>query len=65
MPGSLAHDLGKTIVTLIAFVVAAVLNVLMLPLTDFTCTGNIRRYGFLFGAPWAWRLDHGWFGFCS
>ena len=23
---------------------------------------RIAGYGFLFGAPWAWLLDHSWFG---
>jgi hypothetical protein len=46
------------------FVIAAALNVLVC----FARQLNIRPervagYGFLFASPWAWIVDHDWFGY--
>ncbi len=55
---------AKRLLLLLPFVVAAVLNVLMLAADRLHLhRQHIAGYGFLFGAPWAWLLDHGWFGF--
>ena len=45
----------------IPFVIAAVLNCLLLEAGRFHWrTEHIAGYGFLFGTPWAWLLDWGW-----
>lgn len=55
---------AKRFLLLLPFVMAAVLNVLSLAADRIHLDRqHIAGYGFLFGAPWAWLLDHGWFGF--
>ena len=44
------------------FIIAAVLTVLM-NTVDRVHLHRVDAYGFLFGLPWAWLLDRGWFGF--
>src|SRR5712675_604084 len=45
------------------FVVAAVLNVLVGVADRFHFSlQRVAGYCFLFGTPWAWLLDRGWFG---
>jgi hypothetical protein len=45
------------------FAIAAALNVLVSAADRLQVhSEHIAGYGFLFGAPWAWRLDYGWFG---
>jgi len=46
---------------MVPFVIAAVLNVLMLYAGRLHLRGEyVAGYGFLFGTPWAWLLDRGW-----
>lgn len=42
------------------FIIAATLTVLM-NTVDRIHLQRITGYGFLFGIPWAWLLDRGWF----
>ena len=45
------------------FVVAVALTVLMIVVDRFHLRSeHIAGFAFLFGAPWAWLLDHDWFG---
>ncbi len=53
----------KRLILAVPFLIAAVLTVLV----SFVDQFHLRRehtagYCFLFGAPWAWLLDHDWFG---
>jgi hypothetical protein len=51
----------RRILLTVPFVIAAVLNVLMLNAHRLHLRGeHVAGYGFLFGTPWAWLLDHGW-----
>ena len=53
----------KRFLLALPFAIAAALNVLMLVADRFHLRSeHIAGYGFLFGTPWAWLLDHGWFG---
>ena len=45
------------------FAVAAALTALMIVADRFHLRSkHIAGFAFLFGAPWAWLLDHDWFG---
>jgi hypothetical protein len=47
----------------VPFLIATVLTVLISSArTLHLRSERIAGYGFLFGTPWAWLLDHGWFG---
>ena len=53
----------KQLLLALPFVVAVVLNVLMLTVDRLHLhRERIAGYGFLFAAPWAWLLDHVWVG---
>jgi hypothetical protein len=53
----------KRFLLALPFVIGAVLNVLLLVADRFHLRSeHIAGYGFLFGTPWAWLLDRGWFG---
>ena len=48
------------------FIVALLLNALMVRadhLHLYRESQHIAGYGFLFGTPWSWIVDHIWFGF--
>ena len=48
------------------FIVALLLNALMVRadhLHLYRESQHIAGYGFLFGKPWSWIVDHIWFGF--
>jgi len=52
----------KRLLLALSFAIAAVLNALMLAVDRLHLQReHIAGYGFLYGAPWAWILDHGWF----
>jgi hypothetical protein len=53
----------KRFLLALPFAIAAVLNVFLLIADRFHLRSeHIAGYGFLFGTPWAWLLDRGWFG---
>jgi hypothetical protein len=53
----------KRLLLVLPFVIAGVLNVLMVNADRFHLRReHIAGYGFLFCTPWAWLLDRGWFG---
>ncbi len=53
----------RRLVLALPFAVAAVLNVLVYIARPLHWqTQHVAVYFFLFGAPWAWLLDRGWFG---
>jgi hypothetical protein len=54
--------LERTLLAL-PFVIALLLNMLTIAAGRFHQYGQrIAGYGFMFGTPWAWLLDHGWVG---
>jgi len=54
---------ARRILLVVPFVVATVLTVLISSADRLHLRSErIAGYGFLFGAPWAWLLDHDWFG---
>jgi hypothetical protein len=51
------------LVLALPFAIAAVLNVLINVARPLHWRSeHVAGYCFLFGAPWSWLLDHGWFG---
>ena len=54
---------AKRILLMLPFVVAAVLNVVVAIAPPMHWRSeHLAGYCFLFGTPWAWLLDRGWFG---
>jgi hypothetical protein len=51
----------KRLLLALPFAIAAVLTVLLLGV-DRQHGQHVAGYCFLFGTPWAWLLDRGWFG---
>jgi hypothetical protein len=51
----------KRLLLALPFGIAAVLNVFLLGV-DRQHGQHVAGYCFLFFAPWAWLLDHSWFG---
>ena len=53
----------KLLLLALPFGIAAVLNVLGLFADQLHLhRQRVAAYGFLFSTPWAWLLDHAWFG---
>ena len=53
----------RRILLAVPFVAATALTVLISSADRFHLRSErIAGYGFLFGTPWAWLLDHDWFG---
>jgi len=53
----------KRLLLALPFGIAAVLNVLSLFVDRLHLhRQRVAEYVFLFATPWAWLLDHGWFG---
>jgi hypothetical protein len=53
----------KRLLLISPFAVAAVLTALIIIADRLHLRSeHIAGFAFLFGAPWAWLLDHGWFG---
>lgn len=53
----------KRLLLVSPFAVAAVLTALMIVANRLHLRNEqIAGLAFLFGTPWAWLLDHGWFG---
>jgi hypothetical protein len=52
----------KRLLLALPFAIAAVLNAFILAVDRLHLRReHIAGYGFVFGTPWAWLLDGGWF----